>query len=142
MRYEQAACYRMLQAQHYPTLNDRDELALDAVHGAFERWTRTRKASKLAQRSYEQIRYEFARAHRSAGDTTDFELGDLDQQLMQEMASHIYHDVTQLVGQDVHQAVHHAVHQDVHHSVHAAVHAAVQDAAHADGGHADGGGHH
>jgi hypothetical protein len=134
-RYGQVACYQMLEAQRYPTLTDRNELALDAVHSAFQRWTRTRRARKLAERSSRQIRAELAR--RLAMERPELDLGDLGERLIHELGSQLHQDVAHLIGHDVHHAVHHAIHHDVHHSVHSAVHDAASH-----GGHTDGGGHH
>jgi hypothetical protein len=132
-RYGQIACYQMLEAQHYPRLGDREELALDAVHSAFERWTHTLKARTLAQRTHREIQYDLVRAQRSAIEQTDLGLDDLADQLTHLMGSLIHQDVAQLIGQDVLHAVHSAVH--------ASVYCALSDAA-SHGGHTDGGGHH
>jgi hypothetical protein len=137
VRYGQVAFYQMLAARHFPALTDRQELALDAVHSAFQRWTRTPKARRLAERSSRQIRSELAR--RLADERPGLDLDDLGDRLIQALGSQLHQEVAHLVGQDVHQAIHH----DVHHAVHQSVHSAVQDAAlhHAGGGHTDGGHH-
>jgi ribosomal protein L9 len=165
-RYGRVACYQMLQTHRYPPLSDWDELALDAVHGAFERWAQTRKARTLARRSYEQVRHEIARFEQLASERPDLDLGELFgsdtrhdiahqvghglQQAVHDGVHHdvqhsVHHDVQHSVHSAVHASVHSAVHASVHSAVHASVHSAIHDAAsHAGGGHADGGGggHH
>jgi hypothetical protein len=129
----------MLQARGYPQLSDRDERALDAIHSAFERWTQTRKARKLAQRFYQEIHYELGHVERSAGKHLDLDFDDLGERLVDAITADVHQNVAHHAGQAVHQAVQ----QSVHSAVHAAVHSAVQDAAsHATGSHADGGGGH